>query len=300
MWISEWLGVPYCSLYARYKGKGFTFQDARRELDIPGSTLLKMLSELGKAGFLLSMTRGRETVYMLSDFDSVALGIRASRYLANLDVPQKLRKACAEYGRKYLVIGGSAAFLYHCYQFPSGYDVKVYSQDYGFWRNLLPEANLAPTLKEMELRERREIDGLFVASPERIIVDGIRQGRTSSILDSISVLLSEKGLKSIAWDVLARYAIRYSVANEVGALLEALDRELIRDYGKSLIPKRIRNELFTHIRKSGRLKMYPRDVLEEDTTYADIGERWRLRLRLPSYVIRKPVEDIAPVTMNVV
>lgn len=74
----------------------------------------------------------------------------------------------------------------------------------------------------------------------------------------------------------------------------------MKEYGKSPIPKNFIDELFTHVGQLGRLKRYPKDVLEEDKTYSAIGEKWRLKLYLPSYIVRKAVEDMAPFALKVI
>lgn len=300
MWIPEWLGVPYCVLYAKYRDKEFSFKEARNELDMPTSRLLKVLSELGKNGFLVSETKKKMRKYMLTDFDSFTLGVKAGKDFEGLDMTEKLRRAFGEYGMNYLIVGGSAAFLYHAYQFPVKYEVEVFPRDYGFWRNLLPEAELFPELSKESFEERVEIDGLFVASPERVVTEALEEGGITSTLDATSLIVSEKGLGSLNWKRLETYAVKHRVVNELGAILEALDRELMKEYGKSPIPRKTINELFTHVKNIGRTKEYPKTTLKEDKTYLDIGERWRLRFNLPSYVIRKPVEDIAPFSLGVV
>lgn len=301
MWVPEWLGVPYCILRARFRGRGFSFEEARRELDMPASRLLKVLSELGKSGFLVSEIRDRKIrKYVLTDFDSFTSGVKAGKDFKDLDINEKLRRAFEDYGMKYLIVGGSAAFLYHAYQFPAKHDVEVFPKDYGFWRNLLPEAELFPRLNKESFEEGVEIDGLFVAPPERIVTEALEEGGITSTLDAASLIVSERGSKSINWKRLEKYAVKHKVVNELGVILEALDRELIKDYGKSPIPRKTIDELFTHVKNIGRFKEFPKTTLEGDKTYLDIGEKWRLKLSLPSYVIRKPVEDIAPFALGVV
>jgi len=73
----------------------------------------------------------------------------------------------------------------------------VFAGDYGFWRNLIPEAELIPGLTEESFDERKEMDGIFVAPPERVIAEGLEDGGISSIIDSVSVLVSERGLESL-------------------------------------------------------------------------------------------------------
>jgi len=301
MWIPEWLGIPYCILHARFRNKEFSFDEARKELDMPPSRLLKVLSELGKNGFLVSEIKNQKRrKYMLTVFDSFTLGVKAGKDFKDLDITEKLRRAFEDYGMKYLIVGGSAAFLYHAYQFPAKHSVEVFPKDYGFWRSLLPESELLPRLNRESFEERVEIDGLFVAPPERIITEAIEEGGITSILDATSLIVSERGSKSLNWRRLETRAAKHNVVNELGAILEALDRELINEYGKSPVPRKTIDELFTHVKNIGRLKEYPKTTLEEDKTYPDIGEKWRLKLNLPSYVIRKPVEDIAPFTLGVV
>ena len=298
MWIPKWLGVPYCILHAKYKGMEFGFEEARKELGMPTSRLLKVLSELGKAGLLVSRS-GRMRRYILTDFDRFALGVKAARDLEGLDTTQKLRKSYNEHRIKYLIVGASAAFLYHAYQFPVRQSIEVFPGDYGYWLNLLPEAELSPKLSDEKFMERREVDGLFVSPPERVISEALEEGVATSILDATSLIVSEKG-KRLDWKQLEGYALRHNIISELGAVLEALDMELIKEFGESLIPRKNIDELFTHVKKIGRIKQYPKVTLAEDKTYLSIGEKWRLRLLLPSYVIRKPVQDLAPFTLGVV
>lgn len=301
MWVPEWLGVPYCILHARFRDRGFSFEQARRELDMPTSRLLKVLSELGKNGFLVSEIRDRKIrKYVLTDFDSFTSGVKARKDFEDLDTSEKLRRAFEDYRMKYLIVGGSAAFLYHAYQFPAKHTVEVFPRDYGFWRNLLPEAELFPRLNRESFEERVEVDGLFAAPPERIVTEALDEGGITSTLDAASLIVSEKGSKSLDWKHLEKYVAKHNLVNELGAVLEALDRELIKEYGKTLIPRKTIDELFTHVKNIGRFKEFPKTTLEEDETYLDIGEKWRLKLSLPSYVIRKPVEDIAPFALGVV
>lgn len=291
MWIPEWLGIPYCILYAKYKRREFTFEGARTELDISESNLLKVLSELGKRGFLISKIQDKQRKYMLSDFDSIALGIMAAKNFGGIELTEKLKKAYKEYKRKYLIVGDSAAFIYHVYQFPVKYEVEVFPEDYGFWSKLIPDAIIIPKLDGKKLRGKKIVEGLFIASPERVIVEGLKEGGISSALDSVSIIISGK----LNWKKLRRYALQYDVVGELGAILEVLDGELKKEYGKSPLPKKIFNELFTHIEKKGRMKEYPKTVIEKERTYFKIGEKWRLKLYLPSYVIRKPVEDLGAI-----
>lgn len=300
MWIPEWLGIPYCILYTKYKDKGFSFEDAKRELGIPESNLLKVLSELGKHGFLFSRIENKSREYMLSDFDSIALGVKARKENKDLSIADKLKYAFKKYGKKYLITRSSAAFLYHAYQFPAKYEIEIFPRDYGFWHQFLDEAELIPKLDEKKFDERIETDGLFVSSPERIIVEGLKEGRITSTIDVASLIVSEKGQETLDWKKLENYAIRYNVVNELGAILEILDDELRKEYKRSLIPRKIINELFTHVKTIGRIREYPKATLREEETYLEIAKKWRLRLRLPSYAIEKPVQDLAAFALEVI
>mgnify|MGYP001070812412 CR=1 FL=1 len=298
-WIPEWLGVPYCIFQANYGSREFTFEEAKKDLGILEANLLKILSELGRYGFLLSKIENKSRRYVVVDFNSIAHGVKANSDLKNLDTPEKLRRVKG-YGKNYLIVGSSAAFFYHAYQFPTRYEIEVYPRDYGFWKQLLPEAEIKPTLTDPKFRAKKIIDGLYVAPPERVVVEGIKKGGVSSALDSTSVLVSENGLKNLDWTKLEEYATQHQVVNEIGAVLEALSVELTKEYGKSPIPKAVLSRLHSHIRNTGRIKQYPRDIIQKDESYLEIGKTWRLRLYLPEDVIRKPVEDIAPFSLRVV
>lgn len=294
MWIPEWLGIPYCLLYAKYGRRGFTLEEARAELDMPLPRLIKVLSELGRRGFLTSETRDKTRTYWLSSFDSLARGIRAEREMRGVELAERLKAAYKEYGMKYLIVGASSAFFYHAYQFPAKLEVKVFREDYGFWRNVLPGAELIPGLTREEFEEREEADGFFVAPPERVVVEGLKRRGVASTLDSVAVIIS----RSLDWEKLVNHALEQGVVRELGAVLEILDGELRKEYGRSMIPGKIIDELLTHVEKKGRMRRYPRAVLNEDKTYRDVGEKWRLRLYLPSYVIRNPVNDLAPFVLG--
>lgn len=298
-WIPEWLGVPYCIFQASYGSREFTFEEAQKDLDILEATLLKILSELGRYGFLLSKIENKSRRYAVVNFNSIACGVKANRDLKNLGTLEKLRRVKG-YEKNYLIVGSSAAFFYHAYQFPTRYEIEVYPRDYGFWKQLLPEAEIKPTLTDPKFRDRKIVDGLYVASPERVVVEGIKKGAVSSALDSTAVLVSENGLKNLDWTKLEKYAAQYQVVNEIGAVLEALSVELTKEYGKSPIPKAVLSSLHSRIRDAGRIKQYPRDIIQKDESYSEIGETWRLRLYLPKDVIRKPVEDLAPFSLKVV
>jgi hypothetical protein len=296
--LPTWLGVPYCILYSKYVGEEFKFEDAKRELGISTSKLLKVLSGLGKRGFLASRVEGRSGRYFLSSFERFALGVRAGRELEGRSLSERLKLGFENYGVKYLVVGGSAAFLYHAYQFPVRYEVEVFAGDYGFWRNLIPEAELIPRLTEESFGERKEMDGVFVAPPERVIAEGLEDGGVSSILDSVSVLVSERGLESLDWKRLGEYAVKCDVTSELGVILEILSTELMAEYGVELIPKDVIQELLARVSRVGRMRRYPKTFLREDKTYYDIGRKWRLKLYLPSYTVRKPLEDLAPLVLG--
>jgi len=298
-WIPEWLGVPYCIFQASYGRNEFTFKEAKKDLGIPEANLLKILSELGRYGFLFSKIENKSRRYTVADFDSIACGVKVNSDLKNLDTFEKLRRA-KEYEKNYLIVGSSAAFFYHAYQFPTKYEIEVYPRDYGFWKQLLPEAEVKPTLTHTKFKDKKIFDGLYVASPERVVVEGIEKGGVSSALDSTSTLVSEDGLKNLDWEKLEKYATQRQVVNEVGAVLEALSVELMKEYGKSPIPKAILSKMHSRIKDAGRMKQYPRDILQKDESYLEIGKAWRLKIYLPSYVIRKPVEDIAPFALKVV
>jgi len=47
------------------------------------------------------------------------------------------------------------------------------------------------------------------------------------------------------------------------------------------------------------MRRYPKTFLRKDRTYYDIGRKWRLKLFLPSYTVRKPLEDFAPLVLGV-
>jgi len=252
-----------------------------------------------KYGFLISMRKDKRRQYILSDFKLLAQGIKASKSMGELSIPEKLKKAYNEYDKKYLITGGSAAFIYHTYQFPLKEEIEIFPKDYGFW-SFFNDIEIYPILKEREFREKVVIDGLFVARPEKIILEGLRQGSITSILDSVSILVSEKGLEFLEWEKLKKYAREYGVIKELGAILEIIDNELKHEYGRSFIPQNFINALFADIKEKGRLRQYPKNILVEDKTYSAIGDRWRLKLYLPAYVVKKPVEDIAPLTLKVI
>lgn len=298
-WIPEWLGVPYCIFQASYGSREFTFKEVKKDLGIPEANLLKILSELGRYGFLLSKIENKSRRYMVVDFDSIARGVKVRSDLKDLDILERLRRA-KEYEKNYLIVGSSAAFFYHAYQFPTKYEVEVYPRDYGFWKQLLPEAEVKPTLTDAKFKDKKIIDGLYVASPERVVVEGIEKGGVSSALDSTSVLISENGLRNMVWEKLEKYATQHQIVNEIGAVLDALSMELIKEYGRSFIPKEILEKLHSKVGDKGRIRQYPREILQKDESYSEIGKAWRLKLYLPEDVIRKPVEDIAPFTLKVV
>lgn len=53
------------------------------------------------------------------------------------------------------------------------------------------------------------------------------------------------------------------------------------------------------VSRVGRMRRYPKTFLRKDRTYYDIGRKWRLKLFLPSYTVRKPLEDFAPLVLGV-
>jgi len=176
----------------------------------------------------------------------------------------------------------------------------VFAGDYGFWRNLIPEAELIPELTEESFDERKEMDGVFVTPPERVIAEGLEDGGISSILDSVSVLVSERDLESLDWKRLEDYAVKCDVTSELGSILEILSMGLRSEYGVDLIPKDVIHRLLARVSRVGRMRRYPKTFLRKDETYYDIGRKWRLRLYLPSYTVRKPLEDLAPLVLGVV
>jgi len=72
------------------------------------------------------------------------------------------------------------------------------------------------------------------------------------------------------------------------------------EYGVDLIPKDVIHELLARVSRVGRMRRYPKTFLRKDETYYDIGRKWRLKLYLPSYVVRKPLEDLIPLVLGVV
>lgn len=298
MWLPEWLGNAYCILYSNFKQRNFSFKEAKKVLGSSNSKLLKILSELNKNGFLLSRFQGRERSYVLSDFNSIALGITFHERFKDLNLMEKLRKSYGELEKPYMIVGSSAAFFYHGYQFPTVNEIEVLPDDYGFWKNFLPETKIKPELDERKFREAKVIDEIFVAPPERVIVDAIKNGGIPSAIDAVSVLISEG--RRLNWGKLEEEAINAGVVNELGALLEALDDELKVEFGRGIMPKGILDDLFARLRGVGRIGRYPKFYLVEDRTYEKIGKRWRLKFLLPSYVIRKPIEDLAPLAMEAI
>ncbi|KXA91204.1 hypothetical protein AKJ57_02110 [candidate division MSBL1 archaeon SCGC-AAA259A05] len=276
--LPDWIGIPHCKLYAAYSSKrSFSMQEAKEVTGKPKKLLRKILSELGKRGLLVSVDGG----YYLPDFEGFCLGVKLRDELEGIDPEEKLRRAESEY----LIVGSYAAFLYHEYQFPSRHRIKVKREDYGLWYNLL-DFKIDPSLTGQEYENRRELDGLSVAPPERVFVEGVAKGSADSILDSVSLALSV----DIDWDEVVKLAMEKGVEREVGALLRILNQR-----SKSRIaPRKTIDELRSQVKKIGRAKEFPRNVLVQERTFSEWGKKWHLELTLPRYVIEKPIEELMP------
>lgn len=290
--LPNWLGEPYALLYTSLKGKKFNFDDARRELGSPDELTLKILSEIGKRGFLVS---DRKTYY-LSRFEDVCLGIKAGKEFENRDIDENLKSSHKDYGKKYLITGSYAAFLYHGYQFPVRHEIKVMKEDYGYWFQALKDSQLIPELTGKDFEGREIVSGLFVEPPERTVIEAIKKGSTSSLLDSTSILMSKK----MDWKKLEDLARKEKIVKELGAILEVLEDNIEKNYDECWIPHKTIDGLFSHVGKIRRRKIYPKNVLNPQVTYKQIGEKWGLSLRLPRYVVEKPLEDILPLSLGVV
>lgn len=295
-WIPRWCGIPYAILSSRFGYGKFSFSEAKDEIGLSEATLLKILSELNKRGFLVS-TIG-EKRYQLSDFKSLCDGIKANRDCRGLGIDEKLRKASEEYKKRYMITGSYAAFFYHEYQFPVLHEVKVFLEDYGFWKNFL-SVELKPGLSEEEFKDAILIDDLFIEPPEKVIVGRIKESSVTSTLDLLAILVSEKGQRYIDWKRLKEEAINHGVINELGAVLEILEKEMGGRDISYPIDRTILNELFTHIITKGNIKVYPKNVLKREETYKEIAKKWRLRLDLPRYLIKKVFRDIVPLHKGV-
>ena len=280
--LPKWIGIPYCILYATCKGP-FSLGEAREILKKNNPLVRKILSELKARGFLIAQAGG----YYLPSFDEFCLGMKLREEYGGLDIEGKLRKA-GERGKEYLVVGSYAAFLYHGYQFPAKHEIRVPREQYGFWHNLLEAVSIQPTLTKNQMEEGRDLEGLKILSPERLVVELLEDGGTNLVLDAVSVLVSQE----IQWKRLAEVSKAHGLGRELGAVLEILEGELGKA-GITLVPQSVLEELSTRTGKAGRLRSYPRESLIGDDTYSETGKRWRLRLSLPPEVISKPVEDIA-------
>lgn len=281
--LPSWIGQPYCVLYSDYREESFALEEAQRSVEGSKGLTRKILSELSARGLLISR-RGR---YYLPNFDKFCLGIKLSQECKGLDLEERLKKA-DEMGEDYLVTGSYAAFLYHGYQFPVKHEIRVHQSDYGFWFNFLDEASIEPTLAREQMINSNKVGELKVLAPERLVAELLEDGSTSSILDAVSVLISQ----NIQWEKLVGIARDRGLKKEIGAILESLENELEKE-GKRLVPKNITAELFASTGRTGRFETYPKDLLIEDDTFSEVGEKWRLKFSLSREAIRKPIEDIA-------
>lgn len=280
--LPSWIGKPYCMLYSDYKEESFTLNEARRKIEKSKELTRKILSELNARGLLIA----RKGNYYLPNFDSFCLGIKLNREYKELDLEEKLKRA-SEIGKDYLVVGGYAAFLYHSYQFPVDHKIRVNQEDYGFWFNYLDEAIIEPTLTEEQVKAGNEVGKLKVLDPQHLVTELLEDGSTGAILDAVSIIVSQK----IKWDELSQIAKDHELEKKLGAVLDALERELGRE-GKRLVPKSITDELSANIKKAGRFEKYPKETLIKDNTFSKIGKKWRLKFFLPQETVRKPVEDL--------
>lgn len=291
VWIPEWLGRPYAILYSTFKARKFSFQEAKDVLKAKRSTLLKIMSELSKTGFLAA-DKG-EKRYQLSNFSSICDGIKAREAYKSLDLEEKLHKASKEYEKPYLIMGSYAAFLYHQYQFPVHQIVQVKPRDYGFWIQLLFDENVEVKPELKPTFEKVKLDKLLVEPPEQVVVHCLQKSSLTSTLDVLGVLVSETGRRCLNWNRLKQLAIKHKVVNELGALLKLLNDTLEEELGKRLFSDKYINELLTHIINKGRKKEFPKNMLKKRITLAEVGEQWRLKFYLPNYTLDKVIEDVA-------
>lgn len=270
--LPDWIGIPYCKLYATYKTAPFTLDDAVELTDKSPELMRKILSELKQRGLLI-----RDENYYLPEFDGFCRGVKLRDEFANFDREDRLRNA----ETNYLITGGYAAFLYHEYQFPADHAIRIHRVDYGFWFNLV-DCTLEPSLTDTEYAERREIEGLTVEPPETVLVDRIAAGTVDAVLDAVALLIAIE----LDWERVIARAVGQNVVNEVGAVLAVVNQHI------ELVPESVLCELSTHMKKIGRRETYPKHTLTRDDTFAEVGWEWHLNLVLPAYTVSKPVEEL--------
>jgi len=290
MWPPRWLGTKYCLLYSEYRDRPFSFDEAGKVLKIPSERLKVVLGELRREGFLFSEREGRKTLYFLSGFESIATGIRASEELRGLSLEDLLRRCWVDYSMAYLLVGEYAAFYYHGYQLPKEVRVKVFPKDYGFWAQVLGTRSAIPELAEEGFKERKEVDGIFLEPPERVVLDGIARGSYPRILDSLAIMVSKA--RELDWNRLIGLAVGMNLASELGALIEATNLEAERLLGRRILPAWVLEELRSRVSLRGRRRLYPRIGLERSDSYAEIGKKWGLRFVATRDPFLRVVEDL--------
>lgn len=293
-WLPEWLGVKYALLYNRFGTKHFNFEDAKKELKLPEATLLKVLSDLSRKGFLIA----KRGTYSAPDFEMICNGIKVSIEVKNMPRERILKELHSKYSKKYLVTGSYAAYLYHQYQTPSQYEIKIFEKDFGFWRSF--DFKILPELTEKEFKKAVKIEDLFVERPENVIIKALEKGTSDSLLDAVAMLVAERSTKHLNWEKLKDIAIKHNLMNELGAVLEVIETNIEKEYKKKLIDNKLINELFTHIEKNGRIKIFPKKTLSEKETFTETAKKWRISLRISESIFEKALHDIAPFTLKVV
>jgi len=298
-WIAEWAAKEYARLYQRFGKRSFDFDSARELLQADEYRMSRIIQELEKSGFLYrrrkSVDMRRRLYYLVSPDDAVrALALQPPADILD----DKLRAVRAKVD--YLVTNGAAAYRYHRYLTPERTDIKIRRKDLGFWIAFLkteytriavnghsPEKgpvgiDLHPTLTDTDVRDAVDVDGLALASMERVLASSLREGSESSIVDALALVIVKR--KELDWKSLAATDVRQEVGFCMAAVNKAAGEdvfsgELIDTFrSTTALPKRF-----------GTLLL----VRELPAEYSRLAEDWLLEVRVPPRIFTKVVRDLA-------
>lgn len=288
--LPDWIGEPYMLLHANYREEEVSLEEVVELLGKKRSTVISILSELEDRGFVYS-DRG---TYWIGSFQSYCKGLAKRQALGeDWNAFQLLQQLPSE-EKPYLATGMYAASLYHRFSHLRPGRVRVWREDFPFWKALLrgTDAEPVPDLTQEDWERRNFVKGINVQELESLALNLIQKGTFAPIEGAMFMLV--KPDVEVDWDRLVQLAEERNMEAELGFLLDAFNHASRRTKRTDFeFPQEVIEELHSGLEgRPGAPRKFPK--YGGEGAYSDVAERWRIRSELEGSVIRKPLRDLAP------
>jgi hypothetical protein len=225
--------------------------------------------------------------------------------------------------RPYVITGSQASFRYHrwLYPVPQIVELRIYSEDYGYWVNLLqgeavyisetpPTTEmmksfdvavlLAKNLNAQICQNQRTMADLRYESAEDLCINFLAGLVTETpIMELLAILLIQR--QTFKWEYFCKKAMARGLAREAGILLEVINEHT----QQSLMPQSVIAQFFQSMAKNDdlvdgyfphtwRVRLALKRGNERDLTitYPQTSQKWGVKVVLPRYIMDKLVLDL--------